>query len=315
MAVNLFGKIKDRANEMRNKMTDSMVNDVKDLRNDEFKTQMQNARKQNDNLSLWDKYKRTGQKIDVPEFDAKIVDLPKEDENEKEIKIDRTPKTSVLPSFMPTGRTDLEALAGNGLPIEEELPTTEEPTEPKGTSVNIPREENPEWDLEDLAGNGQRETPKPETIVEDTDDTVVGEPTLEEPNNEEETDDTFVGEPEFDESDVVDPEDNPDLLSDEEAEKIEEDAKAEEEQKVAEEEKQKSEEEEKKKAEEEQKKNPEEDKDKDKDKDEEPTETVRTESGPINDDSDLLKKGGGVDINEMVDRSQIPHYNYLSFFQ
>lgn len=315
MAVNLFGKIKDRANEMRNKMTDSMVNDVKDLRNDEFKAQMQNARKQNDNLSLWDKYKRTGQKIDVPEFDANIVDLPKADENEKEIKIDRTPQTSVPPSFMPTGRTDLEALAGNGLPIEEELPTAEEPAEPKGTSINIPREENPEWDLEDLAGNGQRETLKAEPVVEDTDDTVVGEPTLEEPNNEEETDDTFVGEPEFDESDVVDPEDNPDLLSDEEAEKIEEDAKAVEEQKATEEEKQKSEEKEKKKAEEKQKKNPEKDKDKDTDEDEEPTETVRTEQGPINDDTDLIKKGGGVDINEMVDRSQIPHYNYLPFFQ
>lgn len=320
MAVNLFGKIKDRANEMRNKMTDSMVNDVKDLRNDEFKAQMQNARKQNDNLSLWDKYKRTGQKIDFPEFDANIVDLPKADENEKEIKIDRTPKVSVPPSFMPTGRTDLEALAGNGLPLEEELPTTEEPAEPKGTSINIPREENPEWDLEDLAGNGQRETPKAESVVEDTDDTVVGEPMLDEPNNEEVNDDTFVGEPEFDESDVADPEDSPDLLSDEEAKKIEEDAKAEEEQKKAEEEKQKAaeeekkkQEEEKKKAEEEQKKNPEQKEDED--KDEEPTETVRTEQGPINDDSDLIKKGGGVDINEMVDRSQIPHYNYLPFFQ
>lgn len=344
MAVNLFGKIKDRANDMRNKMTDSMVNDVKDLRNDEFKAQMQNARKQNDNLSLWDKYKRTGQKIDVPEFDAKIVDLPKADENEKEIKIDRTPKTSVPPSFLPPDRTDLEALAGNGLPIEEELPTTEEPSEPKGTSVNIPREENPEWDLEDLAGNGQRETPKAEPVVEDTDDTVVGEPMFDEPNNEEETDfrkeypdspvkteeeseslkeflkkenpemsdemadrlskgdvsdlpdtpgsadDTFVGEPEFDESDVVDPEDNPDIPTDEEIENVE------------------SGEEETPEKETDEKENEEE-------PEEEPKEKTRTEQGPINDDSDLIKKGGGVDINEMVDRSQIPHYNYLSFFQ
>ena len=337
MAVNLFGKIKDRANEMRNKMTDSMVNDVKDLRNDEFKAQMQNARKQNDNLSLWDKYKRTGQKIDVPEFDAKIVDLPKADENEKEIKIDRTPQTSVPPSFVPTGRTDLEALAGNGLPLEEELPITEELAEPKGTSINIPREENPEWDLEDLAGNGQRETPKAEPMVEDVDDDLsivdelhkddpVGEVDEEgnllPPKEEEPAEEGSVEEPEFDESDVADPEDSPDLLSDEEAKKIEEDAKAEEEQRKAEEEKQKAaeeekkkQEEEKKKAEEEQKKNPEQNEDEDEDKDKEPTETVRTEQGPINDDTDLIKKGGGVDINEMVDRSQIPHYNYLSFFQ
>lgn len=298
MAVNLFGKIKDRANEMRNKMTDSMVNDVKDLRNDEFKAQMQNARKQNDNLSLWDKYKRTGQKIDVPEFDANVVDLPKADENEKEIKIDRTPETSVPPSFMPTGRTDLEALAGNGLPIEEELPTTEEPSEPKGTSVDIPREENPEWDLEDLAGNGQRETPKAEPIVEETDDTVVGEPMLDEPNNEEETDDTIVGDPEFDESDVVDPEDNPDIPTNEEIEnaeggEVETPEENTDEKDTVEEESEEEEEE----------------------TEEEPKEKTRTEQGPINDDTDLIKKGGGVDINEMVDRSQIPHYNYLSFFQ
>lgn len=246
------------------------------------------------------------EKIDVPEFDASVQDLPENDEYEKEIKVvPQEPKGTSF--YVPSGQKDnysLEQLAGNGMP-EEEIP---EPKEPKGTSFNLPKEENPEWDLEDLAGNGQRETPKAEPMVEDTDDTVVGEPMLDEPNNEEGADDTIVGDPEFNESEVSDPEDNSDQLSDEEAKKIEEEVKAEEEKK--------KEEEEKKKQEEEKKKNPEQNKDEDKDDDdEEPDEKVRTETGPINDDSDLIKKGSGVSVSDMVDRSQIPHYDYLSFFR
>ena len=236
MALNRFGDmLKSTDNKLRNKITDSLVGDVKDLRNDEFKAQMNNAKKQNDNLSLWDKYKRTGQKIDVPEFDAQVVDLPKEDVNEKEIVIDRKPAQKPFSVQGPTNEQqyDLDALAGNGLPVEEEP----EPKEITGQSTYIPKEENPEWDLEDLAGNGQRvETP---ASIEN-DDTIVSEPSFEENAvDESELDDTnpFTEEepsedktitedvPQsveeedlFDESEVKEPEEieQPDIPTDEE---------------------------------------------------------------------------------------------------
>ena len=102
--------------------------------------------------------------------------------------------------------------------------------------------------------------------------------------------DIFVGDPEFDESDIVDPEDNPDIPTDEEIENAE---SGEEETPEEDTEEEESEEEE----------------------EEEPKEKTRTETGPINDDSDLIKKGSGVSVSDMVDRSQIPHYDYLSFFR
>ena len=91
MGLKKWDAIKNKVDSVRNKLTDSIVNDVKDLRNDEFKSQMNQEKQKSDNQQLWDKYKRTGEKIDVPEFDAQIIDLPKEDENEKEIKITPTP--------------------------------------------------------------------------------------------------------------------------------------------------------------------------------------------------------------------------------
>ena len=180
-------------------MVGSMKKDVKDLRNDEFKAQMNKDRQKADNQQLWDKYKRTGEKIDVPEFDASVQDLPENDENEKEIKVvPQEPKgTSFYVPSEQNNNYSLEQIAGNGMP-EEEIP---EPKEPKGTSFNLPKEENPEWDLEDLAGNGQRESePLPQ---EETDDTIVApeeEPTEERPNedlevtDEPNSDDTIVEE-------------------------------------------------------------------------------------------------------------------------
>lgn len=323
MALKRFGDMaKSAVNKWRNKMTDSMVNDVKDLRNDEFKSQLQNARKQNDNLSLWDKYKRAGQKIDVPEFDAKVVDLPEEDENEKEIVVDRTPAQKPFSVQGPTNEQqyDLEALAGNGLPVEE----IQEPKEITGQSSYIPKEENPEWDLEDLAGNGQRAETPPSI---ENDDTVVGEPTLEEnaidetglddtnPVTEEEPDEDKTVEEDvpqsveeedlFDENEVVEPEEteSPDIPTDEEINQPTEEPKKEEPPAK-----------EKKKGEEENKDNK---KKKEGDKEKEPKEKekVKTDAADVKDNIDLVKKGSGVSVNDMVDRSQIPHYNYLSFFQ
>lgn len=311
MALKKFGDMaKSAVDKWRNKMTDSMVNDVKDLRNDEFKSQLQNAKKQNDNLSLWDKYKRAGQKIDVPEFDAKVVDLPKEDENEKEIVVDRTPAQKPFSVQGPTNEQqyDLEALAGNGLPVEEET----EPKEITGQSSYIPKEENPEWDLEDNAGNGQRVETPPSI---ENDDTIVGEPSFEENAvDESELDDTNTFTEEepnedntvvedvpqsveeedlFDESEVKEPEETepPDIPTDEEINQpTEEEDKSEED------------------ADEEEEEKEEEPKEKEKEK-------TKTDAADVKDNTDLVKKGSGVSVNDMVDRSQIPHYNYLSFFQ
>jgi hypothetical protein len=248
------------------------------------------------------------EKIDVPEFDASVQDLPENDEYEKEIKV--VPQEPKGTSFnVPSGQKDnysLEQLAGNGMP-EEEIP---EPKEPKGTSINIPREENPEWDLEDLAGNGQRETPKADPMVEDVDDDLsivdelhkddpVGEVDEEgnllPPKEEEPAEEGSVEEPEFDESDVADPEDNPDIPTDEEIENAESGEEETTEENTDEKDTNEEESEE--------------------ESEEEPKEKTRTEQGPINDDSDLIKKGSGVSVSDMVDRSQIPHYDYLSFFR
>ena len=188
---------------IRNKITDSLINDVKDLRNDEYKSQKNQHRRKVDNQQLWDQYKRKGEKIDVPEFDAQITDLPEEDENEKEIKITPTiPKgtSTILPQ--PSSKEwDLENLAGNGLSEPEPkepkgtstyLPNKQDeemelenlagngkepppaPKEPTGISPTLPRESNEEWDMEDLAGNGQRES-----LDNMTDDTLVEEPASE----------------------------------------------------------------------------------------------------------------------------------------
>ena len=93
-----FGDILDRT---RNKLTDSIKNDVKDLRNDEFKSQMNQEKKKADNQQLWDKYKREGGKIDVPEFDASVVDLPENDVNEKEIFYDNF-RRFILRKYIPS---------------------------------------------------------------------------------------------------------------------------------------------------------------------------------------------------------------------
>lgn len=310
MALNRFGDmLKSTDNKLRNKITDSLVNDVKDLRNDEFKSQMAADKKKADNQALWDKYKKAGEKIDIPEFDAKVVDLPKEDVNEKEIVIDRNPAQKPFSVQGPTNEQlyDLEALAGNGLPVEEEP----EPKEITGQSTYIPKEENPEWDLEDLAGNGQRVETPPSI---ENDDTIVEEPSFEENAvDESELDDTnpFTEEepsedktntedvPQsveeedlFDESEVKEPEEieQPDIPTDEEINQpTEEVGKSEE------------------PADEEEEEKEEEPKEKEKEK-------AKTDAADVKDNTDLVKKGSGVSVDDIVNRAGIPHYNYLSFF-
>lgn len=297
-------------------MTDSIKNDVADLRNEEFKKQQADNRQKADNQMAWNNYKRQGGKIDFPEFDAKIVDLPKEDENEKEIKVDRTTPKVAATSIRPpnTQIYDLDALAGNGIPVEEEP----EPAEPQPViSSELPRDSNPEWDLEDLAGNGQRETPKVEEepeVVEpsDEDASIIDELHKDDPVGDVDEEGNLIPpesnenkEEEFDENDVEEPvEETPDLVKKDELENTEKDKTTE----PPPENKEGGENKEKKPTE------GKGDEDEDEPEDEKPAPTANG-NGPINDDTDLVKKGSGVSINDIVDRSQIPHYDYLSFFR
>ena len=300
---------------IRNKITDSMVNDVRDLRNDEFKTQMNKEKQKADNQKLWDQYKRTGEKIDVPEFDAQITDLPEEDENEKEIKVTPQQPTGTS-SFLPKQESeewDLENLAGNGL-------SQPEPKEPVGTSTYLPNSQNEEMELENLAGNGIEPLPEPKEpsgisseLPRETDEEyeledlagngqrVEDNPVAEQPE--------FEGEPsEVEKPTESEVEDTP--APKEEEPKEVEDTKAPKESGSTET-KEKTEE-----------KKPE----------EKPTEKEGTTEGAEKeketakekvtktkkqgkDHSDVVKRGSGVSVNDIVDRSAIPHYDYLSFFR
>ena len=320
----------DILNSTKNKLTESMKNDVKDLRNDEFKTQMNRERQKAENKQLWDEYKRTGEKIDVPEFDAKVIDLPENDVNEKEIKI-APQNTKGISSFIPKQESpewELENQAGNGLSQSEPktptgvstyldnrqneemelenlagngMETPPEKPAPVNISSTLPKQTDEEWDLEDMAGNGQRE----DLSEPYTEDTFIPEPEFKgEPSEMEEPD--VIPEPDEAEEEVnsVTDEEVENTPSPEEEEQShdptivdktlnEEEGKQEEE--PPEEEEEGDEDEEKKSK-------------KEKDK------TTKGD-GPINDDSDLVKRGSGVSINDIVDRSAIPHYDYLSFFR
>lgn len=329
MALNRFGNMVKSANDKwRNKITDSMVNDVKDLRTDQNAEkaiqQMAADKKKADNKAMWDKYKRAGEKIDFPDFDAHVVDLPKEDVNEKEIVVDRTPAQKPFSVQGPTNEQlyDLEALAGNGLPVEEE-------TSPDDATVVG------ETPIENTLGDTNNDN----TTVEET-------PIVEEPQE-----DTF------DESQVVEPEgwDAPDIPTEEEINNptleegtVEEKPKEAENKppKIENEEdwndewgleemagnnitppkppKQEEEKEEKPADENKDEKKPDEKKPKEKkpkekeEGDEEPKDKekkIEKDAADVKDNTDLVKKGSGVSVDDIVNRSRIPHYDYLSFFR
>lgn len=273
MALGKFGKsVNDIKGKWQNKITDSLVNDVKDLRGEQAYNQMAAEKKKADNQALWDKYKRAGQKIDVPGFDAQVVDLPKEDVNEKEIVVDRTPAQKPFSVQGPTNEQlyDLEALAGNGLPVEEDVSPDD------NTVVG--------------------ETPIENTLGDTNNDNT----TVEETPIEEVQDDTF------DESQVVEPEgwDAPDIPTEEEINNPTlDEGTAEEKPKEAENKDEKKTDKEKQK---EKKEGDEEPKDKEK--------KIKKDAADVKDNTDLVKKGSGVSVDDIVNRAGIPHYNYLSFF-
>lgn len=315
-----FGDILDRT---RNKITDSIKNDVRDLRaeqNAEKIGQRKQAMKKSDNQQLWNKYMREGGKIDVPEFDASVVDLPENDVNEKEIKI--TPQEPKgISSYIPKQENpewDLENLAGNGLSQPEPkeptgtstyLPNSQneemelenlagngiepppEPKEPSGISSTLPRETDEEWELEDLAGNGQR-------------DTVIVEPT-EEPSEVEEPVET-----EEEVEDTPAPAEGTTEGAEDETREVEDTKAPKEGGSTETKEKEKTEE---KKPEE--KKPKEKPTEKEKPEKETAKEKVTKTKKQGKDHSDVVKRGSGVSVNDIVDRSAIPHYDYLSFFR
>lgn len=95
-SIGKFKQALDKLGNFRTKMQDEIIDDVRQKKEDEFKTQQSENRKKADNELAWQEAMRKGRGMevpepyveetpDVPEIDTKVVDLPKEDENEKEL--------------------------------------------------------------------------------------------------------------------------------------------------------------------------------------------------------------------------------------
>lgn len=145
-SIGTFKKALDKLGNFRTKMQDEIINDVREKKEDEFKAQQSENRKKADNKLAWQTAMRKGRGMevpepyveetpDVPEIDTKVVDLPKEDENEKE------------------------------LIVEHNDTATEPTTEPNDTTVAepIPQEENAE--LENFDESEVVDPPEEETSV------------------------------------------------------------------------------------------------------------------------------------------------------
>lgn len=122
--------------------------------------------------------------INVPEIDTKVVDLPKEDENEKE------------------------------LIVEHNEPTTETTTEPSGTTIAEPAPQEENSELENFDESEVVEPPTEENAVsgEEAGDKTVYPDTEEEPKKEEEPKEEKGEEKKEEEKDEEEP-----VMTDEEA--------------------------------------------------------------------------------------------------
>ena len=164
-SIGKFKQALDKLGNFRTKMQDEIINDVREKKEDEFKAQQAENRKKADNELAWQTAMRKGRGMevpepyveeapDVPEIDTKVVDLPKEDENEKELIVEH-----------------------NDIPTEPSDKTIAEPA---------PQEENTE--LENFDESEVVEPPTEENSVsgEEVGDKTVYPETEEEPKKEEE---------------------------------------------------------------------------------------------------------------------------------
>ena len=167
-SIGKFQKALDKLGNFRTKMQDEIINDVREKKEDEFKAQQSENRKKADNELAWQTAMRKGRGMevpepyveeepDVPEIDTKVVDLPKEDENEKELIIEH-----------------------NDTATE---PTTEPMTEPNDTTVAepIPQEENAELENFDESEVVDPSEEKTSVSAEEVGDKTVNPETEKEP--------------------------------------------------------------------------------------------------------------------------------------
>lgn len=302
--ANAFLKLWDN---VVNKPAQALQKDVKELRKQQFDKDIKAEQQKQKNQQEWNKYLNKGKAIDYNDFDAKVVDLPKENENEKQIKIDRTPQvfsSTPINTGVSDDNNELEMLAGNAIP---------EKPEQKNPSVTLDNKiDDEDNELEMLAGNGVK-LPPPEEQNVDTitpDNEEDSEPSVEADDNADGIDreDLFDKEPEVEgEPDV------PVELSDKEAEQIEKDVK-EEEKKKKEEDKETSDTEES----ESENTTEEESDNSEKSESESKTEKTETSKSPSLAKQALAKAltdKGGLSVSDMVENVSIPHYNYLSLFK
>ena len=178
-----WDKIKEKTNNARAKMQDEIIQDVKEQRNDEFKSDMAQNRQAKDNLLNWQSMLRKGRKtevpeeyveeeIDVPEVESHVEDLPDEDINEKELIVEHPQEEEILQE---------DTLTPNDNTVSGGTDITPPPADEDNTSYDKSLAEQPAGDLSDR-----------ETLS-----SVDNKP--------------------FDESDVIDPEDmEQDVVTDEE---------------------------------------------------------------------------------------------------
>ena len=170
-SIGTFKKALDKLGNFRTKMQDEIIDDVRQKKAEDWMEDKAQRKKEADKNYAWQEAMRKGRGMevpepyveetpDVPEIDTKVVDLPKEDENEKEL-------------------------------IVEHNDTT---TEPSDTTVAepIPQEENAE--LENFDESEVVEPPTEENSVsgeEVGDKTVNPETKEEEPKKEEPVDPAY----------------------------------------------------------------------------------------------------------------------------
>ena len=95
-SIGTFKKALDKLGNFRTKMQDEIIDDVRQKKAEDWMEDKARRKKEADKNYAWQEAMRKGRGMevpepyveetpDVPEIDTKVVDLPKEDENEKEL--------------------------------------------------------------------------------------------------------------------------------------------------------------------------------------------------------------------------------------
>ena len=107
-SIGKFKKALDKLGNFRKKMQDEIIDDVRQKKTEDWMEEKAQRKKEADKNYAWQEAMRKGRGMevpepyveetpDVPEIDTKVVDLPKEDENEKELIVEHN-DTATEPS-------------------------------------------------------------------------------------------------------------------------------------------------------------------------------------------------------------------------